>query len=296
VTGVDVASLLTERAAEINTALDQYLPPADRFPEKLHEAMRYAVLSSGKRLRPTLLLEAYELFRAPSETPLAAACAFECVHAYSLVHDDLPAMDDDKLRRGMPTVHAKYGEAMAILVGDALLTFAFELITNKVQPENLAARTVFELSRAAGAAGMVGGQVIDMDLEPDAGDDKTKLHRLHRMKTGAIITGALRAGAILGHADVNSLAAITTYGEKVGLLFQLTDDILDVTSTAKELGKATGKDSEAGKTTFPGVYGLEESVELARRLADEARETLAPLGVSAERLGALADFIVTRTN
>jgi len=296
VTGVDVASLLTERAAEINTALDQYLPPADRFPGRLHEAMRYAVLSSGKRLRPTLLLEAYGLFKTPSEAPLAAGCAFECVHAYSLVHDDLPAMDDDELRRGMPTVHAKYGEAMAILVGDALLTFAFELITEKVQPEDLAARIALELSRAAGAAGMVGGQVLDMDLEPDADDDKTKLHRLHRMKTGAMITGALRAGAILGHADVNSLAAITTYGEKVGLLFQLTDDILDVTSTAGEMGKATGKDSAAGKTTFPGVYGLEESKELARRLADEAREALAPLGIRAERLGALADFIVTRTN
>ena len=204
-------------------------------------------------------------------------------------------MDDDQLRRGKPTVHDKYGEAMAILVGDALLTFAFELITEKVQPEDLAARTTLELSRAAGEAGMVGGQVLDMDLEPYDSDEKTKLERLHRMKTGAMIAGAVRAGAIIGRADANSFDAVSTYGEKIGLAFQIVDDILDVTSTAEELGKAAGKDAAAGKLTYPGVFNLEKSKEEATRLVEDAVQALKPFGNRSGRLVSLAEFIVKRT-
>jgi geranylgeranyl diphosphate synthase type II len=294
-TVIDIRHLLEERAARINAALDRFLPSADTFPTLLHEAMRYAVLSSGKRLRPTLVLESFELFSKRSETPMPAACAFECVHAYSLVHDDLPAMDDDELRRGLPTVHAKYGEAMAILVGDALLTFAFQLMTERVMPQDLGARAALELARAAGSLGMVGGQALDMKLEGATGSEKEYIRNLHRMKTGAMIAGAVRAGAIIGRADANSFAAIATYGEKIGLAFQIVDDILDVTSTSEELGKAAGKDAAAGKITFPGVFSLEKSKAEAKQLVDDAVQALKPFGDRGERLISLAEFIVKRT-
>jgi len=289
---------LGQRRQLVDPALVDFLP-ADA-PGSLADALAYPLTAGGKRLRPVLALAAAEAVGADdASVALPAAVALEYIHTYSLVHDDLPAMDDDDLRRGRPTTHKVYGEAMAILVGDGLLTAAFEVLTS---PEAMttwgasrAARLVRELARASGAAGMVGGQVIDIESEGVAIDAAT-LERLHRGKTGALLRAACVMGAIAGGASDAEIASLATYGERIGLAFQIVDDILDVTQTTEQLGKPQGSDAEQGKSTFVTLYGIEASRQKAQTLIDEAHQVLEPFGQRARALHALADYIVDRTN
>ncbi len=284
---------LRERRRLVDSALERWLPTEDERPPELHAAMRYAVLGEGKRLRPVLVLAAAEACGGEADQALRAAAAVEFVHSYSLVHDDLPAIDDDDLRRGRPTCHKVFGEAMAVLAGDALLTLAFEVLTKQVEDERLAAVLVFELARAAGHAGMVGGQVVDILSEGEEPSSEL-LDYIHRHKTGALIRASVRMGSLCAGACEERLRALTAYGERVGLAFQIADDCLDVTSSAKELGKATQKDLERGKLTYPGLVGLEEARAVARRLVEEAVVWLQDFGAEARLLEQLARFIIRR--
>ena len=283
---------LRERRRLVDSALERWLPTEDERPPELHAAMRYAVLGEGKRLRPVLVLAAAEACGGEADQALRAA-AVEFVHSYSLVHDDLPAIDDDDLRRGRPTCHKVFGEAMAILAGDALLTLAFEVLTKQVEDCALATALVCELARAAGHAGMVGGQVVDILSEGEEPSSEL-LDYIHRHKTGALIRASVRMGSLCAGASEESLRALTAYGERVGLAFQIADDCLDVTSSAKELGKATQKDLERGKLTYPGLVGLEEARAAARRLVEEAVVWLQDFGAEARLLEQLARFMIRR--
>ena len=255
--------------------------------------MAYALLAPGKRLRPMLVLHAAEACQGTLAAAMPAACAVEMVHAYSLVHDDLPAMDDDDLRRGLPTCHKKFGEALAILAGDGLLTQAFEVLATQIQPPSVAARCCGVLARAAGPCNMVGGQADDMDSH-HAGGDLDGLCAIHRRKTGAMIEASLELGGLAADADDDQLAALRNYGRCLGLAFQITDDLLDVRSNAQAVGKRTGKDAQRGKLTFPGLLGIEQSDQRARQLVAEACTALAPFNGRAERLEALARYVVER--
>jgi geranylgeranyl diphosphate synthase type II len=263
---------LGEIAAAVEDALAASLPPEAEEPRELHRAMRYSALGAGKRVRPALVLLGADLYGVALAAAMPVACAYECVHVYSLIHDDLPAMDNDDLRRGKPTSHKVFGEAMAILAGDALLTYAFELAARSASTD-----IVRDLAQMAGPAGMVGGQVLDVRNEGKTPErptpDKETLARIHRWKTGALIRGASRAGALLAGADAGPL---TRYGEALGLAFQVVDDVLDVTATTEELGKTAGKDAAAGKLTYPALYGLDAAKAEARRLVDEAKAALPP--------------------
>ena len=278
-------------------------------PELLLDAVDYSILAGGKRLRPALVLESFRACGgdvpnsgAParsSETPgwrsaLSAAAAVELIHTFSLVHDDLPAMDDDDLRRGRPTNHKVFGEAMAILAGDAMVTLAFEVIATDADPA-VAAALVRELAHAAGPRGMIGGQVLDMDGQhrPATFDE---LKHLHRMKTGALLTASCRLGAISAVANEATLASLDAFGRHLGLAFQIIDDVLDETATPEQMGKATGKDARKGKNTYPGLLGLEASRREADRQLTDALSAVEPLGTSAQGLRALATFIVERTH
>ena len=272
---------------------------ARRTPPRLAEAMAYSLLAGGKRLRPVLCLTfADAVARASNgggEAASDAACALECIHTYSLIHDDLPAMDDDDLRRGRPTNHKVYGEAMAILAGDALLTDAFTLLASGPQPElALRGRLVAELALAAGAGGMVGGQVLD--IADDRPAELDYLNRLHRMKTGALIKAACRMGALAGGANESTLAAAEVYGDAVGLAFQIADDILDVTASADAMGKPTGADAAAGRHTFPAVAGLESARQLAAAHVTRALGAVRELEGGDGPLAALARYSVERSN
>jgi len=269
-------------------------------PASLVEAMGYSLFAPGKRLRPLLAILACEAAGGTPEAALPAACALEMVHTYSLIHDDLPAMDDDDLRRGLPTCHKKFGEALAILAGDALLTMAFEVIGSGYGPRTAAVSCV-ELARGAGAVGMVGGQVMDLEAEgkiPSGGNTTPDLESIHRRKTGALFRSSLRLGLYAAHGEredsVNPelLAAADSYASAFGLVFQVTDDLLDVESTAEKLGKRAGKDAARGKLTYPGLLGVEESRRRALALGNEA-------SAAAERLGSnilarLAKYVVER--
>ncbi len=268
---------------------------ARRAPPRLAEAMRYSLLAGGKRLRPVLCLAFADAAAKASDGGgrLAddAACALECVHTYSLIHDDLPAMDDDDLRRGRPTSHKVFGEAMAILAGDALLTDAFSVLATG--PEAGArGRLASELALAAGAGGMVGGQVLD--IAEDRPAEEAYLLRLHRAKTGALIKAACRMGAIAGRGTDEDVAAADAYGDAVGLAFQVADDVLDATASAEELGKPTGADAAAGRHTFPAVVGLEKSRALMRELAARAQDAVRRLEPQPGPLAALARYAVER--
>ena len=292
-TGSWLDGQLTTRRELVESALERWLPPESERPGQLHKAMRYAVLSGGKRLRPILTLAAAEACGGDAEQAMPAAAAVEFVHCYSLVHDDLPAMDDDDLRRGRPTCHKVFGDALAILAGDALLTLAFEVLTREVADKVLAAALVLELAGKAGHGGMVGGQVVDIlseGIKPTA----ELLDYIHRNKTGSLISAAVRLGALSAHALKAEFDALSAYGERVGLAFQIADDILDVTSTPEGLGKATQKDLERGKLTYPGLVGLEEAGEAADRLVGEAVKELALFGERGRLLSALARFLVRR--
>jgi len=290
-------ALLTEYAdqlrARIDAALRTYVELTEGCPAELREAIEYSLLGPGKRLRPMLVLMACQACGGAIEAALPAACAVEMIHAYSLVHDDLPAMDNDDLRRGRPTCHKKFGEAMAILAGDALLTLAFEVLAKKVLPPELAAACCAELAAAAGACNLVGGQVDDMQAGSTTGG-LDALESIHNRKTGAMIQVSLRLGGILAGADARQIAALQRYGRCLGLAFQITDDLLDVRGSEAAVGKSVGKDSRRGKLTFPGVLGIDESIARAGQLIDEACEALAPLGPKAGSLEAVARYVLER--
>ena len=301
----DFTRRLSTVAAEAESALERLLgasmlPGEIARPERLMAAMRHSVLGGGKRLRPFLVVESAALFGVTGQGPLLAGCALECLHCYSLVHDDLPSMDNDDLRRGKPTVHKAYDEATAILVGDALLTLAFDILTRDEVHADASVRTelVRELARAAGIGGMVGGQLLDLAAEGRF-DKKRALTEqeiitLQAMKTGALLRFACRAGGILGKADASSRAAIDRYGAIVGQAFQIADDLLDVESDTATLGKAAGKDAAAGKGTLVTALGIEGARAKLDALVAEAETVLKPFGSKADILRATARFIAKR--
>ena len=292
---MSIKSFISKKSEIINEALDDYLPSSDLKPTRLHQAMRYSVLAGGKRLRPILTLVAADLVGDLAEQDvLPAACALELVHNYSLIHDDLPSMDDDDVRRGQPSNHKKFTPAVAILAGDALLTLAFELIS---ELENIEAEKINlltkELAQGSGHQGMVGGQVVDIESEGKEIDSQ-ELNYIHRHKTGALLKTSVRLGALLGQATEKELTALTTYAEKIGLAFQIVDDILDVEGSAEKLGKAVGSDLNKDKATFPAIYGLAESKELAEQTVQEAKDALEIFGDQAQILKELANYIIQR--
>jgi geranylgeranyl diphosphate synthase, type II len=296
---LDLNTYLKEKVALVDAALDRYLPGADTLPEKLHQAMRYSVMAGGKRVRPVLTLASCTAAGGREELALPAACALEMIHTYSLIHDDLPAMDDDDFRRGRPTNHKVYGEATAILAGDALLTEAFELLSdsqiNAEVPASALLRVIHIIARCAGSTGMVGGQVVDMESEGKEIDFPT-LEYIHTRKTGALLLASVQSGALLGGADDRTFNALTRYGSAAGLAFQIADDILNVVGDSATLGKTTGSDAERGKATYPALIGLEASRQRAQELKEMALTALEPLSEKAEPLRAIARYIVERTS
>ncbi|MGE5552779.1 MAG: polyprenyl synthetase family protein [Betaproteobacteria bacterium] len=294
-------TILVERWAEsarrLELELASVLPTPETQPSLLHQAMRYATLGGGKRLRGFLVLAAAEALGASSEQVLPAACAVELVHAYSLIHDDLPCMDDDDWRRGRPSTHRVFGEAIALLAGDALLTLAFEVLAaGSVRvglPSERVLTAVKELAAAAGSLGMAGGQADDL-LGERRSIGFLELESIHRRKTGALIRVSARLGAILSGARPEALAALTTYGEAVGLAFQITDDLLDVEGEAAKTGKAVRKDAARAKATYPGLLGLEEARRKAREAVEAAKGALSGFGERGAVLAALAEFILRR--
>lgn len=291
----DFAQFLQEQRGVVERRLQAFLRPMPGCPDTLLEAMRYSALASGKRLRPLLVIMAAEAAGGRGD-PVPAACAVEMVHVYSLIHDDLPAMDDDDLRRGQPTCHKKFGEALAILAGDALLTMAFEVLT-QTYPAATAAGCCRELALAAGAAGMVGGQVDDLAWEKGGGT-LADLEALHARKTGALFRGALRLGVWVAQGergpDPEILERLDSFGRCFGQAFQITDDLLDVQGDSGQAGKRLHKDQERGKLTYPGFLGVTESRRRAEELCRQARDVLLPLGRSGDRLAALVPFILER--
>ena len=301
----DFSRRLTAVAAEAESALerllgDDALPNEVLRPPRLMEAMRYTVLGGGKRLRPFLVLESAALFGVTGEGPLLAGCALECLHCYSLVHDDLPSMDNDDLRRGRPTLHKAYDEATAILAGDALLTLAFDILAREdVHPDaKVRIALVRELGRAGGIGGMVGGQMLDLAaegrFEAKRALSESEIITLQAMKTGALLRFACRAGGILGQADASASAAIDRYGAIVGQAFQIADDLLDVESDTATLGKAAGKDAAAGKGTLVTALGIEGAHAKLDELVAEAETVLKPFSAKADTLRAAARFIANR--
>jgi geranylgeranyl diphosphate synthase, type II len=263
-------------------------------PDRLFEAMRYSLLAGGKRLRPKLVLLACEACGGSTDDALPAACAIEMVHTYSLIHDDLPAMDDDRLRRGRPTCHVQFDEATAILAGDALLTLAFELLAREIHPGELAAACCAELASAAGLGGMVGGQMADLQAEHGGVTSVQQLEAIHRRKTGRLLSAALGLGARIAGASSAFRTALETYGKCIGLAFQITDDLLDVVGDRVKMGKDVRKDSDHGKLTYPALLGADESRRKARELIEDARHGLGVFGERGATLEALAEFILER--
>lgn len=297
---MDLKEYLKEQCAHVDAALDKYLPKETELPHILHKAMRYSVFAGGKRVRPILMLAACQAVGGDTERAIPAACAMEMIHTYSLIHDDLPAMDDDDFRRGNPTNHKVFGEAIAILAGDALLTGAFKLISDpcfakRCDPAAQLA-VIHEIATCAGSQGMVGGQVVDMESEGNQEIDLPTVQYIHTHKTGALIKASVKAGAILGGADEKKLAAITRYGEAAGLAFQIADDILDIEGTTEEIGKDAGSDEARGKATYPAVMGLAAAKQEARAMMDEALGALDIFGVEADPLREIAMYIVKRKN
>jgi len=293
---LELDSLLASSRALVELELNKLLPLSGAAPEKIHHAIRWSVFAGGKRFRPALLLAVGQAFSAPVEALIRTACAFEMVHTYSLIHDDLPAMDDDDLRRGRPTCHVRFDEATAILAGDALQTLAFQTIAEDI---GLDAETrialIAELARAAATPdGMVAGQALDMEAETRQ-VSQAQLEEIHRLKTGALIKAAARCGAIIGRANDSELATITSYGSHLGLLFQITDDFLDVTATAEDLGKTPGKDARSNKATYPALHGMEETRLAAIEAHRDACQALDQIDRPTEVLKRIADFILHRT-
>ncbi|MBI5562542.1 MAG: polyprenyl synthetase family protein [Deltaproteobacteria bacterium] len=291
---MDIDRYLDEKAAILNAALTERLPKEGDYPPSLHKAMRYSLFAGGKRLRPVLAMAASEAVGGRAEDALPVACALECIHTYSLIHDDLPALDNDDLRRGAPTCHKVFGEAVAILAGDALLTIAFDILTGREGAHaGRVLRAASEIARAAGSTGMIGGQVVDIESEGREAAFPV-LEYIHIHKTGKLILASVRSGAILAGADEGQLNSLTRYGEAVGLAFQIADDILDVEGTSAEMGKAAGGDAKKGKVTYPSLIGVEESRRRASELVERAIAAIDGLGPRAEALRGIAGFIVAR--
>jgi geranylgeranyl diphosphate synthase, type II len=292
---VDLKTYLETRKALVDAALDGVLPPETAEPTKVHQAMRYSVLAPGKRLRPILVIAGAEAVGGRAETVLDTACALELIHTYSLIHDDLPAMDDDDYRRGRLTNHKVFGEAMAILAGDALLTLAFRLIAHnagRIAPAAVG-EVVAEVADAAGTDGMVGGQVVDIESEGKV-ISAEMLDYIHLRKTAALIRASLRVGALLVGGTTTQVDAISLAGQSLGLAFQIVDDILDVEGSLAELGKSAGSDERKQKATYPALHGLPTSKRRAREMIDETKRLLEPLGPAAETIRALADYVLER--
>jgi geranylgeranyl diphosphate synthase type II len=290
----DLAPYLTRQREAVDEALERFLPAADAQPARLHEAMRYSVFSGGKRLRPILAIAAFDLTGASGEAVLAPACATELIHTYSLIHDDLPAMDDDDLRRGRPTCHRVFGEPVAILAGDALLTLAFEIVAREPSlPAAASLAIIEELSRANGSAGMVGGQAADVGAEGGVPTVES-VEFIHARKTAEPLRAATVVGGLAGGAGEEDIEALSSYGRSVGLAFQIADDLLDVTGSESEVGKAVGKDSAMGKLTYPGAVGVGAAKTRALELADRAIAALYRFGDEAWALRAIARFVVER--
>jgi geranylgeranyl diphosphate synthase type II len=292
------AAAVAALRVEVEAALEAALPPESAWPETIHRAVRYSLFAGGKRIRPVLVLAAGEAVGGARAELVPLACAVEMIHTYSLIHDDLPAMDNDDLRRGKPTSHKVFGEAIAILAGDALLTRAFHVLaelpagaSDALVRRRLAACA--ELGLACGTTGLIGGQVMDLESQGKA-IDAASLERLHRAKTGALLKASVRGGAILGGANEEALARLTRYAEAIGLAFQVVDDVLDATEDAARLGKTAGKDQAAQKATYVSVHGLEHARQLAATLREDALAALQPLGPRGALLAALAREIVDR--
>jgi geranylgeranyl diphosphate synthase, type II len=278
----------------VDAALDRLLPAETTQPPSIHTAMRYSVFAGGKRMRPILCLETARIFSNDVAPALHPACALEFIHTYSLIHDDLPALDNDDLRRGKPTCHKKFGEALAILAGDGLLTLAFETIGGTPVPAERRAAILTEVAGAAGTInGMVGGQVADIEAERKPVDAQM-LEYIHRSKTAALIRASVTSGALCAGAAPDDVARLRRFGETIGLAFQVTDDILDVEESSAALGKTAGKDLAQQKATYPAVYGLERSHEIANELATKAIAEVSPYAESASRLREIAEFLVLR--
>ncbi|MCK9230261.1 MAG: polyprenyl synthetase family protein [Syntrophales bacterium] len=288
---------LEDRKTMVDRALDRYLPAAGSYPPVIFEASRYSLFAGGKRIRPILCIAAAEALGGRIDAVLPAACALEMIHTYSLIHDDLPAMDDDALRRGKPTNHMVYGEGIAVLAGDALLTDAFRLIADEgavsgADPGDLLS-VINEIARAAGYFGMIGGQAVDLDSEGKGVDYET-LQYIHRHKTAALITVSLRAGGILAGGTPRKLSALTAYGENIGLLFQIVDDILNVEGDAVLMGKETGSDRKRGKATYPSIVGMEPARRKAAELVVSALASLTSFDDRAEPLRLIARHMMER--
>jgi geranylgeranyl diphosphate synthase, type II len=292
----DLAAYLAERQTQVEVAIDRAFPIV--YPEKIYEAMRYSLMAGGKRLRPILCLATCELIGGTIEMAMPTACALEMIHTMSLIHDDLPAMDNDDYRRGKLTNHKVFGEDVAILAGDGLLAYAFEhvAVETKNVPAEKILRVVAILGRAMGAAGLVGGQVVDLECEGRSDVTIETLNFIHNHKTAALLEAAVISGAILAGASEESLQRLTRYAQNIGLAFQIVDDILDITATQEQLGKTAGKDLTAQKATFPSIWGLEESRRQAAKLIVNAKLELESFGEKAIPLIALAEFIIARTH
>lgn len=293
-TSFKLEAYLNDRQALVEASLDASIPVT--YPEKIYESMRYSLLAGGKRLRPILCIATCELLGGTAEIAMPTACALEMIHTMSLIHDDLPSMDNDDFRRGKPTNHKVYGEDIAILAGDGLLAYAFEYLTNATQgvdPKRML-KVVARLGKAVSAAGLVGGQVVDLESEGKPDITIETLTFIHAHKTGALLEASVLSGADLAGANDDQMARLTTYAQNIGLAFQIIDDILDITATAEELGKTAGKDLAAQKATYPSLWGLEESKTQADRLIAEAKEALSSFGDNSRPLEAIADFITAR--
>lgn len=295
---LDLKQYLQERCQLVDSRLETYMPADNEFPYSLHKSMRYSIFAGGKRIRPILLLAATEAVHGAVATALPAACAMEMIHTYSLIHDDLPAMDNDDFRRGVPTNHKIFGDAVAILAGDALLTQAFILLSTPasaadVPPERLLT-VIQEMASAAGSRGMVGGQIVDMESEGKQDIDLPTVQFIHTHKTGALILAAVKCGALLGGADEVQMTALIRYGEAIGLAFQIYDDILDIEGTTAEIGKDAGSDQARGKATYPAVIGIRESRKRAAELLDMALEAISGFGPEADPLREIASYVLSR--
>jgi geranylgeranyl diphosphate synthase, type II len=293
----DLEAYLQERRRLVDAALDGFLPSEDTRPPSVHRAMRYSVLAGGKRLRPILVIAGAEVVGASPSAVMPTACAMELIHTYSLIHDDLPSMDDDDYRRGRLTNHKVFGDAIAILAGDALLTYAFQLVAQNaavpgVDPK-VVCDVVAEIAEAAGTVGMVGGQVVDIESEGKT-ITAEELEYIHVHKTAALLRASLSVGARLGGADAAALAAVADAGQSLGLAFQIVDDILDVEGNLETLGKTAGSDERKQKVTYPALHGIEASRREARRLIERTKSRLGVFGARSAPLCALADFVVER--
>ena len=293
---MDFSKYWASRQKQVDAALNRLLPSATTRPKTIHQAMRYSIFAGGKRLRPVICLASAEVIGGKTEAALPLACAVECIHTYSLIHDDLPSMDNDDFRRGKPTSHKAYGEGIAVLAGDALLTIAFEMVASaKATARYPHGALVKELAHASGSQALVAGQVADLEGE----GKKLKLADLqyiHENKTAALITSSIRLGAMSANATPKQLAGLTEFGLSLGLAFQVIDDILDVTQTTEKLGKSAGKDITAQKATYPALLGLDKAKKEADRLTARARDALKPFGKNAAPLEAIADYLLRREN